>query len=548
MIKINEEVTIHYPLKMKPRNQQIEMLEFIKKSINSGKKYMLLNASVGSGKSYFAIMFMNWYKNFINKNAKFDILTNSKILQDQYVSDFGFIKNFKGRGNYECEPYNTNCSNGWEICKGSPQQKECGDDCPYVKAKKEWQSSQIGLTNFHLYNTFAIYVQAILEERKSNVLIIDESHDFESVFCDFISTTLSAKSLKKYGFDFKEIEDYDNKIFNIRKIDDYIGFIQNQFLKDLDNKMDWFETEMKNSSSKKIRNEYAKYIQYCTSQKGKFNYLLKEYDKDKDNWVLDRTQNENDKMYSGIILDAKPVWGSDYIKETIFKNYDHVVFMSGTILDKDMFSYINGIHPKLTTYHNVDSDFPLKNRPIYYMKGIGKMSYNQKHDTFTQQLKWIENILKKHKDEKIIIHTFTYEITNWLKERLHNTRLLFHEPENREEVVEEFLNSKHSRVLVSPSLISGFDFSDDTARAQIILKIPYPNMGSEKIKQRMKTNKEWFGWKSTANLIQIYGRTTRSKTDYSSTYILDDSFNDILKYNSHLIPRYVSDAIKIIKV
>ena len=548
MIKINDKVNVYYPMRLTPRNQQVEMLEFVKKTINSGKKYCLLNASVGSGKSYFGIMFTNWYKNNVNKKAKFDFLTNSKILQDQYISDFGFIKNLKGRVNYKCDPFNTDCSKGWELCKATPQQKECGDDCPYIKAKNQWNSADIGLTNFHLYNTFAIYVQNVLEDRKGNVLIIDEAHDFESVFCDFISTTLSAKALKKYGFELKKIEDYDRTISSIKTISQYIGFIEKQFLKDLTDKMDWFETEKKKKTSRKVRNEYAKYIQHCESQQEKFKYLIKEYDKNKDNWVLDISINDKEKMYSGVMLDAKPVWGNDYIKETIFKNYDHVIFMSGTILNKDMFSYINGIHPKLTAYHNVDSDFPLKNRPIYYMKGIGKMSYNQKHETFVEQLKYIEKILKKYPDKKGIIHCGTYEISSWLKERLHNSRLLFHDPENRDEILEKHLTSKKPTIIVSPSMISGVDLKDESSRFQLILKIPFPFLGSEKIKQRMKTNKDWYSWKTVVDIIQQYGRSIRSIDDYADTYILDDSFNDVLKYNSHLIPRYITDAIKVINI
>jgi len=545
MVKINDDVSVFFPLKLKPRQQQIDAITFVKNSINSGKKYILLQMPTGSGKSYFTLMFSNWYKNFINKDAKIDIITNSKILQDQYINDYSFMKNLKGRANYYCDPYDTDCSKGWEICKTAGP--KCGSECPYTIAKENWQESKIGLTNFHMFNTFAIYTNMLKENRKGNVLIIDEGHDFEAVFCDFISTTLSAKSLKKYGFDLKEIEDYDSQIRNIRHIKSYVGFIENQFMNDIDKKMNWLE-KAKNTSTTKVRNEYAKYIEHCESQKGKFKYLIDEFNKDKDNWVLDITKNDNDKMYSGIVLDAKPVWGNKYLKEIIFKLYDHVIFMSGSLLDKDMFSYINGIHPKLTNYFEVDSDFPLKNRPLYHMKGIGKMSYNQKYDTFERQLKYIKKIIKKYPDKKGIIHCGTYEIANWLKDRLHDKRLLFHKPEDRDEILQKHLLSKEPSIIVSPSMVSGVDLKDDHSRFQIILKIPFPFLGSEKIKQRMKTNKQWYNWKTVVDFIQMIGRSVRSKDDTADTYILDDSFSDVLKYNSHLIPRYITDAIKIINV
>jgi len=542
---IIDNLKIHFPLKLIPREQQIELLGFTKKSINSGRKYILLNASTGSGKSYFTVMFMNWYKNHINNDAKFDIITNSKILQQQYLSDYPFINNLTGRSNYECKPYNTDCKIGLDICKTAGP--HCGNECPYQNAKSKWISANVGLSNFHLFNAFSLFSQKTIIERNSNVLIIDESHDFESVFCDYISTTLSAKSLKKYGFDLAVIQEYDEKINRIKYIHQYINFIENKFINDINKKLTWLD-KAKSTSSKKQRNKYVSYIEYCESQLGKFKYLLEEYKKDPTNWVLDVSRNENDKMYSGFILDAKPVWGNKYLKEIIYNNYDHIIFMSGSLLDKEMFTYINGFHPKLTTYYDIDSNFPLKNRPLYYMKGIGKMSYSQKFDTFEKQLFWIKKIIKKYPNQKGIIHCGTYEFSNWLQERLNEPRLLFHAPEDRDEILQKHINNKIPSIIVSPSMMSGVDLQNDLSRFQIILKIPFPYLGSEKIKQRMKTNNKWYNWKTVVDFIQMIGRSIRSQTDYADTYILDDSFSDVMKYSSHLIPRYISNAIKIINI
>ena len=97
-------------------------------------------------------------------------------------------------------------------------------------------------------------------------------------------------------------------------------------------------------------------------------------------------------------------------------------------------------------------------------------------------------------------------------------------------------------------MVSGVDLKDDLSRFQIIIKIPFPYLGSNKIKQRQKTNKEWYSWKTVIDLIQAYGRSIRSEEDWAETYILDSSFSDLLKYNSNLIPRYITDAIKMLKV
>lgn len=542
---INDKLNIKYPLKLKPRDVQLDVFNFMKKSISRGKQYLLLDLPTGSGKSYLTIMFVNWYLNFVNKKAKFDILTNSKILQDQYIKDFSFIKNFKGKSNYYCDPHDMDCEKGFEICKTSGP--KCGMSCPYQKARQQWISSTIGLTNFHLYNSLAIYVSDIIDERSPNVLIVDEAHDFESVFCDYISTSLSMVSLKKYGFSLSELENYNDILININNIEKYIGFIQNQFIEDITNKIEQLEVEIEKTASKKTKQNLTKNLTYCKSNREKFTYMLEEYDKKPENWVLDISKLKSDKMYSGVLLEVKPVWGNDYIKEIIFDRYDHIIFMSGSILDKNLFCDITGLNPKTTSYYNIDSQFKKKNRKIYYLK-VGKMTYNEKSKTIKEQIKYIEKILKKYKEHKGIIHTSTYEFSQYLLENIKNNRLIFHDNENREEMLNLHLNSNKNSVIVSPSMTSGVDLKDDLSRFQIIIKIPYPYLGSNKVKQRQKTKPDWYSWKTVVDIIQAYGRSTRDFDDWSDTFILDASFSDILKYNERLFPRWVTDAITIIKI
>jgi len=95
---------------------------------------------------------------------------------------------------------------------------------------------------------------------------------------------------------------------------------------------------------------------------------------------------------------------------------------------------------------------------------------------------------------------------------------------------------------------TGIDLKDDLSRFQIILKVPYPNISSEKIKARQRTNKEWYNWKTCVDLIQAYGRSIRSEDDYAETYVLDESFTNIMVYNSKYLPRWFTDAIKTLKV
>ena len=77
-------------LKYKPRKEQRETLEFINSEYEKNKlnKFFLLNLPTGVGKSYLALMISQWYKTNVNRMARVDIITNSKILQDQYSDTF----------------------------------------------------------------------------------------------------------------------------------------------------------------------------------------------------------------------------------------------------------------------------------------------------------------------------------------------------------------------------------------------------------------------------------------------------------------------------
>ena len=90
--------------KFKPRKEQREALAFIDAEYkkNPTNKFFLLDLPVGTGKSHLAIMIADWYRKNVSKFAKVDIITNSKILQDQYANTYMSINDLKGKENYEC--------------------------------------------------------------------------------------------------------------------------------------------------------------------------------------------------------------------------------------------------------------------------------------------------------------------------------------------------------------------------------------------------------------------------------------------------------------
>jgi Rad3-related DNA helicase len=181
-------------LEFTPRPQQEKILEFVKESISAGKKFSLIDAPTGTGKSYSAIMIADWYRKTINKKAKVDIITNTKLLQDQYIRDFRFAANLKGKNNYWCNRQNMGCGDAQILNKATD--KKC-EVCPHKIAQNAFLKSPLSLTNFHLITSYEMYSPELMADRNSRLLIIDEAHAFEEAFCDFISSVFSERSLKQ---------------------------------------------------------------------------------------------------------------------------------------------------------------------------------------------------------------------------------------------------------------------------------------------------------------------------------------------------------------
>jgi len=160
-------------IKYTPRQEQTDALDFIikTKSDKPDTKFFLLNMPVGSGKSHLAMMISDWYTSKIDVGSKVDIITAGKILQDQYDDTYESINNLKGKENYECAQYACSCANGKEFNRLN---KTSCDFCPYDDAKGGYIGGRVSLTNFYLYLIYALYNNGVMDQRKANVLIVDE--------------------------------------------------------------------------------------------------------------------------------------------------------------------------------------------------------------------------------------------------------------------------------------------------------------------------------------------------------------------------------------
>lgn len=543
--------------KYKPRKEQREALDFIDSEYKSNplNKFFLLNLPVGTGKSHLALMISDWYRKNVNRTSKIDIITNSKILQDQYSETYESINDLKGKDNYQCEQYSSSCVQGAEFNRLN---KTSCKECPHSSAREGYINGGISLTNFYLYILYSIYNPKIREARDPRVLIVDEAHSFDDVMSDFISIKITDTIIKRYKFS----NEYQiiNNLYGIKNVKDYVSFL-GTFLVDVTETIDSMEKglsskprnikqdkrDLKISNLLKSKNSDVKVMNLITDLKQlqlKIDVFLKEYKENPNNWVLEAQYNEKSKSKD---LSLEPIWAYDYLDKYVFSHYDMVFLMSGTILDKSLFCQLNGLDVDKAVYYSIESPFNPASRPVYYMP-LGKMSYKSKEDTFKRYIPYIIKLLDKYKGKKGIIHTNSFELAKWIEDKIKDPRLVFHDSSNKDEILKMHIESEEPTVIVSPSMDTGVSFDDDAARFQIIAKVPYPSLASQKNKLRMNNNPDWYSWRTCGGIIQSSGRIIRSSRDWGDTIILDGSFGDVIKWSSHYLPEWFQKSIKRINI
>lgn len=522
-------------IKYTPRKEQTDVLNFVKENVKNNK-FFLLDLPPGVGKSHVSLMLSDFFIS-TKKCDKVDMITAGKILQNQYSQTYESINDLKGKENYDCTEFDCSCASGKEFSKLN--KSECAS-CPYENSKIAFIDGQVSLTNFHLYLIYALYDKVVLNKRGSKLLIIDECHLIDDVICGFISVKITENNIKKLTF--ANEQEIIKELRSVKDIKDYVDFLK-YFEQQAGINATTLNREVESTNTSDASIKKIQTLVDLNQVRQKITLFLKEYEDAPNNFVLETNYNEKTKQNE---LSLEPIWAAKYLEKYVWSKYDYVVLMSGTILDKKIFSSLNGIPDDKSVYFSIPSPFPVKNRPIYYLP-VGKMTFNEKNNTFQKYRSVLDKILKKYHDKKGIIHTNSFELSTWINEGIDNERLMFHDSNNRDEMLRTHMETAFPSVFVSPSVSTGVSFDHDKSRFQVIAKIPYPSLASQKNKLRQETNPDWYRMVTCQVLIQCCGRSVRSKTDYADTLILDESFSDILGRSSHFLPGWFIESIKMIK-
>ena len=124
------------------RNNQREVIEKIISAYENGKKYVILNAPTGSGKSAIGLTVARYY------TCSY-FLTSQKVLQEQYYKDFKIPYVF-GRASYTCRRDSLLTCEFGECLKKYGKYGNC-KDCPYINSRDLALNSAHNNLNYSFY-------------------------------------------------------------------------------------------------------------------------------------------------------------------------------------------------------------------------------------------------------------------------------------------------------------------------------------------------------------------------------------------------------------
>lgn len=542
----------NFPDKWTPNTAQQFILNELANVLDDERKFIIICAPTGSGKSMIAKTLCNsssyptkefqrdcmsgamYDPNRVSLDTHFQrsgcaVLTCTKSLQDQYVTEFTDGKALKGMVNYPCS-VNEDHTYQDGICKFvSGQKKVCMKEgqCAYI--------NQRALTdcNRSQFFNYSIFMQRSPKVKFKDFIVCDEASELEVIlvseytvaisiepFMDLVQVAIPPTPLKK-----SPRGEYLNWIDECREIcEQQVAILENN----------WSEAQKGNKKKKKIPyqelnrhrklSEYALKLKTLSETWWETEYLI---------------ENEDD------VLVFKPYNVDKLADRFLFSYGKKVILMSATIIDHENFAKTLGIKPNDYHYIEAPSMFDPQKAPIKKVGDFG-ITYANKRETLPIVSAIAQKLCEHHSGEKGIIHSHSMEILEYVRRAMGGDKRFLYREDDRtnEDLIKQHKLSTKDTVLVSPSMTHGVDLKGDLGKFQLIMKAPFSPMGDNRIKRKMKEDPQWYTNMMLSTLVQACGRCNRTASDESVTYILDATAWNTIMRNLNRLPEYFKKRLQ----
>jgi len=514
------DVLTHFPSPTFRRYQK-EVITAALQAYQSGKKCVIVIAPTGAGKSYINAAFTSVTKSFYVKPqlALIDQLLADPHLKGRFVS-------IKGRQNYKCHySPRRGVHVGKCVTEGYPCNERL-DVCPY------WMQKHLALQAPSVLMSLAyLILEGTTEGSETylgtrNLLVLDEAHNLEEQCLNHVALKFTPFSVP--------YETYHKFLPNLKRVEtrgelevflaDLAGHLK-LTLGRLETKSEQHEISLVEAENKVLMERFLE------------NYNLFTFSNSEWVWEI-----RNDQLI------LQPVFAREFMKNLVWKRGEYYLISSATILDPEEYVELNG----LTDHLNRDeieileapSTFPPENRPIIDAT-VGPLTQQQWDNNMPLAVAAVEEILRKEKGN-VAIHSHSYRHQRALVSNLTpdlKQRIIVHTRDDREERLQEWMRSR-GKVFVSVAFNEGQDWKYEICTAQVLLKVPFPDLGDRRVKRRLELGyRRWYQNQAMLEVIQAYGRAVRAEDDAARFYVVDGSFVELLKNTWDCIPDWFKDAL-----
>lgn len=480
---------------------------------NSGKSPIGITVARAMGTSYYAVP--------------------QRFLQDQIERDFGdSVQMLKGKSNYPCNVYEgTNCATApcnrpklkWQI-------RECRDQgtCQYYDTRDKAMSAKLTVLNFaNLLTYMALEPKGPWFEPR-DLLVIDECHGLGDSLDQYATIELTPATLRCVSPSLPDL----HAIQGLRTYPEVRQFVADRLLPQIDTMAKGLyeavdPTDLTlgtattlNEDLKNIKDLEMKCRTFLALGQGE--YVISP--------IMDGSYRIGTKVQPLTVA---------HVKDLAFKAGRQILLMSATILDPDAFCESLGIDHQEVEFVSVPNTFPVEHGVFLY-DPVGLMSNRNIKETLPAMIARLRLLLADHRDQKGIIHTANYEVTRYIEENLRDPRLLFQlTADDKFTILAHHTESPEPTVLVGPGLTEGLDLKGPLGEWGVVVKIPFLNLTDPVVAARKERNPRWYNWKTAISITQARGRLFRSAEDRAIFYMLDQCWDNVLRYNRNMYPGYV---------
>lgn len=494
------------------RPHQREAVEWVLEQWEKRTKCVVLDAPTGSGKSLIAIAAARL------AGLKTLYLCSTRQLQSQLAEDFGEAVILWGREHYPCLRFRGLTAADCTHREEAPCPKR--DRCPYKEQKRHALASELAIANYAYFLNEANFVGSF---SGWSLVVMDEGDLAEDELMKFVSLILTRRQLEECAIDPPK---YKTKFESwlkwtestLKKVEDYLAGLEALITED--------ELPLK----------LAKEIRRYKRLASKLRMFAQWVDK---NWVAELGEER---------WEFKPVFVRRF-GHLITKHSEKILAMSATMLSAEDWAWNLGMNESNLAFLRMPSYFPKENRPMMYLPVADFSRKSASEETMETMVRVVDSILDKHQNEKGLIHAVSYSVAKYVAEHSrHQNRLVTHEnAETRSDILEQFIASRFPLILISPSFGRGIDLYGDRARFQVLVKIPFLDLGDKQTSKRRwsgKGGERWYLLETVRAIVQMAGRIVRSADDYGISYILDTRWPRFYQQMKKDFPPWFQEACR----